>query len=165
MKNRKEENGSFNDNWETPEYILEFVRKYFKGENFFDPCPLSIDIGGGNFQIQFNGLNIDWQERNFVNPPYNRHDKPKFIKKAYEEYLKGNTSILLIPATTEVKWFHQYIIPYAQIFFIEGRVKFKGFNSKGNYVTNKSGQTGSMICILNPNEKPSINTLKIDHNI
>jgi hypothetical protein len=27
-------------------------------------------------------------------------------------------------------------------------VKFKGFNTKGEYVTNKCGQTGSMICIL-----------------
>lgn len=115
--------------------------------------------------IQFDGLEIDWEARNFVNPPYNITDKPKFVKKAYEEYLKGNTSILLIPATTETKWFHEYLVPYAQIFFIKGRVKFKGYNSKNEYVTDKTGQSGSMLCVLDPNKSPKMEALEVDHII
>jgi hypothetical protein len=163
MKNRKEENWLKNDNWETPQYIFDFVSNYFEGKDFFDPCPLAIDNGGGWYEIQFDWLCIDWKERNYVNPPYNITDKPKFVKKAFEEFKKWKTSILLIPATTEVQWFHQYIVPYAWIFFIKWRVKFKGFNSKWEYVTNKTWQSGSMICILDPKKEPFMKTLEVVH--
>ncbi len=46
MKERTEINGSKNDNWETPEYIMNIVRKIFNHEEFFDPCPLATDAGG-----------------------------------------------------------------------------------------------------------------------
>jgi len=48
MKQRAEITGSKNDNWETPDYILDWIkREIFGGKDFFDPCPLAIDEGGG----------------------------------------------------------------------------------------------------------------------
>lgn len=48
MKQRAEITGSKNDNWETPNYILDWIkREIFWGKDFFDPCPLAIDEGGG----------------------------------------------------------------------------------------------------------------------
>lgn len=92
-------------------------------------------------------------------------DKPKFVKKAFEEYKKGNISVLLIPATTETKWFHEYLVPYAWIYFIKWRVKFIWYNSKWEFVKNKSWQSWSMICVLDPGAKPFMTTLELEHTI
>lgn len=164
MKQRSENTGSQNDNWETPQYLMDWMKeKIFKWQEFFDPCPLAIDIGGGNYQIQFDWLSIDWKKLNYVNPPYNITDKPKFVKKAYDEYLKWNMSVLLIPSTTETKWFHDYLVWNAWIYFIKGRVKFKWYNQKWEYVTNKTWQSWSMLCVLDPNALPFMTTLDIEH--
>lgn len=163
MKIRKEITGSKNDNWETPDYILDYIKdKIFKWQDYFDPCPLSEKNEEWEYIIKEDWLSIDWEKRNFVNPPYNITDKPKFVKKAYEEYLKGNTSVLLIPSTTETKWFHEYLVPYAWIYFLKSRVKFKWFNSKWEYVTNKTWQSWSILCILDPNNKPFMKALWIN---
>ena len=162
MKNRTEKKWSKNDNWETPNYILNYIKKeFFDNRDFFDPCPLSKKIWD-EYILEFDWLNIEWEDRNFVNPPYNITDKPKFVKKAYEEYLKWRISVLLIPATTETKWFHEFLVPYAWIFFIKWRIKFKWYNSKNEYVTNKSWQSGSILCILDPRYKAFMTDLDFD---
>ncbi len=139
MKKRTKSNGSNNDHWETPQYILDDIEKEFG--KFFDPCPL-------NHNSFFDGLKTQWGKVNFINPPYNNKDKVAFIRKAYEESLKGNTCIMLLPVTTDIPIFHELILPHAEIRFIKGRIKFKGYNSKEEYVTNKTGQSGSMFVIF-----------------
>ena len=62
----------------------------------FDPCPPNAD---------FNGLEIDWKKSNFVNPQYN--EQKLWIKKAYEESLKNKICVLLLPARTDTKIFHE----------------------------------------------------------
>ena len=139
MKKRLSKKGSSKDDWSTPDYILEDIRKEF-GE-FFDPCPL---------KSTFDGLSIEWEAVNYINPPYNNKLKVAFIKKAYKESLKGKTCIMLIPVATELPVFHDVILPHAEIRYIRGRVKFKGYNTKGEYVTDKFGQSGSMFVIFRP---------------
>lgn len=134
MKNRLK----IHDNWETPKEFLDNLKKEF-GE-MFDPCPLD---------NQFDGLKIEWAKVNFVNPPYDRILKEKFIEKARKEQLKGNTSIMLLPVSTSTRVFHEVIYPNCEIRFIRGRLKFKGYNSKGIWVKDKCGQHDSMLCIFN----------------
>ncbi len=140
IKQRSKQNGSANDDWATPDYILEDIKKEFG--KFFDPCPLKHDLS------KWDGLKREWGYINFINPPYNNKDKVAFIRKAYEESLKGKTCILLIPVTTEIPIFHELILPHAEIRFIKGRVKFKGHNSKGEYTEKGTGQSGSMFVIF-----------------
>jgi site-specific DNA-methyltransferase (adenine-specific) len=85
---------------------------------------------------------------NFVNPPYNRVDKPRFIQKAFDEWKKGKTCVLLIPSATGTKQFHELMLPNAEIRFIKGRVAFKGYNTKGEYTTKNKGKHDSMIVIF-----------------
>jgi len=152
MKLRTEDNGSKNDNWETPEYIYIWLNKnIFNNKVFFDPCPLNAN---------FDGLTMEWVDRNYINPPYTRKGKEAFITKAYQESLKGKLCVLLIPASTETKIFHNIIVPNAQVYLIKERIKFKGFNSKNEYVTNKSGQSGSMFVIFG-NGEPFIKALEL----
>lgn len=136
MKNRNLNN---KDDWKTPDYILKPLIKEF-GE-MFDPCPLNHDLS------LWDGLNIEWKKTNFINPPYSRELKEMFIKKAYNESLKGSICIMLLPVSTSTKIFHEYILPYAEIRFIKGRIKFEGINTKGELVNNKCGMHDSMIII------------------
>ena len=140
MKNR---NLVHSDNWETPRYLYDELNKEF---NFnFDPCPLHY----GEIPKEKDGLLIDWKERNFINPPYSRKLKEAFVKKALEESKKGKLCVLLLPVSTSTILFHEYILPNAkEIRFLKGRVKFIGYNTKGEKVKNKVGMHDSMIVIF-----------------
>ncbi len=154
MKNRTEKNGSLNDDWKTPPHILKMIRDEFG--KFFDPCP---------YQSKFDGLEVEWSEVNYVNPPYNTKDKPKFIDKAIEEYKKGKICILLIPSATETRDFKKLWEVASEIRFLHKRVMFHGNNTKGEWVTNKTGQSGSMLIILKKNRNKTPKVSLIDHKI
>ena len=136
MKNR--DGSQINDHWATPKWLYDKLNAEFNFD--FDPCPLNAD---------FNGLMVEWGKSNFVNPPYNRIDKPKFIQKAFDEWRKGKKCVLLIPAATGTKQFHDLILPYAEIRFLKGRIAFAGYNSKGEYTTKNKGKHDSMIVVFN----------------
>ena len=134
MKNKNLKN---HDNWKTPNNLYQELNKEF---NFnFDPCPLNSTV---------DGLLINWGERNFINPPYSRKLKEKFIKKAFEESKKGKLCVMLLPVSTSTKIFHEIIQPNAEIRFLKGRVKFEGINTFGIKVSNKSGMHDSMVVIF-----------------
>ena len=138
MKIRKK----IHDDWETPQWLLKEIESEFG--KFFDPCPINAD---------FNGLNVQWEKVNYINPPYNRTDKEDFIRKAYDESQRGNICIMLLPVSTSTYIFHDVIYPNAEIRFLKGRVKFIGINTKGEKVTNKCGQHDSMLVIFKPTQK------------
>lgn len=99
--------------WQTPESIYEELNKEFKF--VLDPCPLC---------PEFDGLSIPWEKSNFINPPYGR-EIGKWLKKGYEESLKGKLCVFLIPSRTDTKWWHDYVMKAKEIKFIRGRLKFK----------------------------------------
>ena len=137
MKNR---NLIHNDSWKTPK---EFYDKLDNEFNFnFDPCPYMHDMS-------WDGLEIEWKERNFINPPYSRKLKEAFIMKAIEQSKKGKLCVMLLPVSTSTNIFHDYILPNKkEIIFIKRRLKFIGYNTKGEYVDNKCGMHDSMIVIF-----------------
>ena len=140
MKNR---NLDHSDNWATPK---DFYDKLDQEFNFnFDPCPLNLkEITNEN-----DGLLIEWKEKNYINPPYSRALKEKFVIKAIEESKKGKLCVMLLPVSTSTKLFHDHILPNAkEIRFIKGRIKFLGVNTKGEYVTNKAPMHDSMIVVF-----------------
>jgi site-specific DNA-methyltransferase (adenine-specific) len=59
-----------------------------------------------------DGLKKTWHRLNYCNPPYKYCDK--WVKKAYQEYLNGKTTVMLIPARTETKYWHEYILQDGQ---------------------------------------------------
>ena len=137
MKNR---NLDHKDDWATPKEFFNKLNDEFDFD--FDPCPYQHDM-------EWDGLNIEWGSRNFINPPYSRNLKDAFVKKAIEESNKGKLCVMLLPVSTSTKLFHEYILPYnKEIRFIKGRVKFSGVNTKGEFVTNKPGMHDSMIVIF-----------------
>ena len=138
MKNRNLDNV---DDWGTPNKFYDELKKEFNFD--FDPCPLQQNLA------LWDGLEIEWTERNFINPPYSRILKEKFINKAVEESKKGKLCVMLLPVSNSTKIFHEVIMPNAnEIRFVRGRLKFKGFNTFGQFVTDKVGMHDSMVVIF-----------------
>lgn len=104
---------SASDNWGTPEKTYSELNAEFSFD--FDPCPL-------NEAPDFDGLQIEWKDRNFCNPPYSK--LKLWAKKAYEESLKGRLVVLLVPSRTDTKYWHDYFMKADEIRFIKGRLKF-----------------------------------------
>lgn len=103
------------DDWRTPKIIYDF---YIEENNYFDPCP---------YHANFDGLNIEWKEENFVNPPYSQINK--WIDKSIEEHKKGKVVVLLIPARTDTKYFRKLVDYGCFITFVTGRLHFNESNS------------------------------------
>lgn len=99
----------------TPDRVYELIENNwgYKKNEMFDPCPV-------NFTQ--SGLNIDWKEVNFVNPPYTL--LKEFVAKAVFESFR-NTTIMLLPVKTDQKWFHDLKHWWKDIVWIRGRLKFK----------------------------------------
>ena len=109
--------------WETPKCLFDELNKEF---NFtLDPCCTKENhLCDKFYTMKEDGLSKNWEnERVFVNPPYGR-EIGKWVKKCYEENQKGIICVMLIPARTDTKWFHDYIYNKAEIRFIKGRLKF-----------------------------------------
>lgn len=140
IKHKGRDGSEAHDHWQTPPELYAKLDAEFHFD--FDPCPL---------YSTFDGLDpaTKWSDgANWINPPYNRVDKPRFIQRAYDEWVKGATCVLLIPAATSTAQFHDLILPNAEIRFIRGRIAFLGYNSKGEYTTTAKGKHDSMIVIF-----------------
>lgn len=98
--------------------------------------------------IGFDALEIDWVEWFgktvfYCNPPYS--NPAPFIKKAYEESLKGATAVMLLPADTSTVAFHEYCMKASEIIFIKGRVKF---NNPDGTPMKGAPKFGSMVVVF-----------------
>lgn len=87
------------------------------------------------FTPETDGLHSSWKTDGgavFCNPPYGK-EIGKWVEKAYRESRSGTTIVLLIPARTDTRYFHDYIYNKSEIRFIRGRLKFtdKSGNSLG----------------------------------
>lgn len=107
---------SKSDNWETPFALKQQIMN--KYDLSFDPCPIDWK------PTDPDGLQIDWVDGTFVNPPYS--SVKQWIKKASEEHYKNKRIVMLINCITDTKAFHHYIYkkPNIDIEFLPGRIKF-----------------------------------------
>ena len=112
------------DNWATPPELFKDLDNEFKFT--LDPCASEENHKCAKyFTKEENGLLQDWGgQRVYCNPPYGR-TVGNWVEKAAKESRKENTIVvMLLPARTDTKWFHEYIYGRATIRFIRGRLKF-----------------------------------------
>ena len=116
---------SATDVWATPQDLFDKLNAEF-GFNL-DPCALPENAKCENYFIpEINGLAQSWGGcKVFCNPPYGRQIYD-WVKKAYNESRKPDTTVvMLIPARTDTRYFHEFIYHRAkEIRFIKGRLKF-----------------------------------------
>lgn len=109
--------------WATPQDFFDKLDKEFQFT--LDPCSTHKNAKcSKHYTKEDDGLSKNWGgQRVFCNPPYGR-ELPKWVKKCYEESLNGTLVVMLIPARTDTRWFHDYIYNKAEIRFVKGRIKF-----------------------------------------
>lgn len=113
---------SASDLWETPQDLFDKLNEEFHFT--LDVCALPENAKCSKFYTpQGNGLLQPWEGTCWCNPPYGR-DVGKWVQKAYESAVNGATVVMLLPARTDTRWFHDYIWGYAEVRFIKGRLKF-----------------------------------------
>lgn len=133
------------DEWETPQWLFDELDNEFKfnldvcANEQNAKCPIWIDK-------KIDGLKVNWDGNCWMNPPYGRKIG-EWIKKAYFQTKNEMAKLVvcLIPARTDTRWFHDYILGKAEIRFLKGRLKFG--DSKN------SAPFPSMIVIYKPNSE------------
>jgi len=111
--------------WSTPQDFFDKLNWRF-GPFDLDPCANAVNTKcTAFFSEDDDGLQKDWGGCTaFVNPPYGR-GIDKWIAKGYKESLKENTKVvMLIPARTDTKYWHKYVMLASELYFVKRWLKF-----------------------------------------
>lgn len=122
-------NGMFTSNtdeWATPQWLFDTLNNEFH----FD-----VDVCADHknhkcdkyFSKEEDGLSQQWNGVVWCNPPYG-NEISKWVEKAYEYFTRGGTVVMLVPARTDTRWWHNYIRK-GEVRFIKGRLKFNDGDS------------------------------------
>jgi len=117
-------------NWETPHYILDVVKNALGIAHFHIDVAASIENAKASTYIDegMNGLVSSWNPQNlklnyaWCNPPYKNIGA--WVDKAMEEAFENVNTVMLLPSSTDTKWFHKLRRYDCGIGFVEGRIKF-----------------------------------------
>jgi len=120
-------NGRYNGNgrhWATPPEVFEPLHAEF--DFTLDPCATAETAKCGRFYAEADdGLAQSWLgERVFMNPPYGR-EVYAWTRKAREEAARGALVVGLLPASTDLRWWHEDVVGHAaEVRYLRGRVRF-----------------------------------------
>lgn len=134
------------DLWETPQDFFEKLNEEFHFT--IDTAAIPINAKCERFYSpEDDGLSQPWAGRVWCNPPYGR-EIGKWVQKCAEEFAGGNCelAVMLLPARTDTRWFHGYILGKAEVRFLKGRLKFGG--------SQNSAPFPSMVVIWRKEPKP-----------
>lgn len=110
--------------WATP---LDFFKPLNDEFNFtLDVCATHENKKVGKcFTLNENGLIQSWKGNVcWMNPPYGRTMQKWLEKAKYEADYFDVTTVCLIPARTNTRWWHKICLKSAEIRFVLGRPKF-----------------------------------------
>lgn len=144
---------SNSNEWETPQKFFDKVRDEYSMRRY----NFIIDIAASetNHKLpqyvtkHMNALTMDWSAMPgattpgnviWCNPPYGRGLAGQFIAKAAEERSKRVSTLMLLPARTDTKAWHRYILVkggHVTLEFLAGRLTFE---SDGQPVRDKKGR-------------------------
>lgn len=110
--------------WATPLAIYRALDTEFKFT--LDVCASPLNAKHVRYLTKdVDALGISWaRERVFCNPPYGLKIEA-FVRKALLEATEHDTlAVMLLPARTDTIWFHDVVLPHAEIRFIRGRLSY-----------------------------------------
>ena len=116
---------SKSNDWATPQSFFDTLN------GMYGPFTLDAAASSENYKVDKyltesdDALSADWSGNTvFLNPPYGR-DLKHWIRKSYEEGQKDATTVVvLIPARTDTKYWHDYVMKADELRFVRGRIKF-----------------------------------------
>ena len=126
------------DLWQTPKEVFEYLNKDF---NFSCDVAASAEnaLCDNYISADDNALSLDkdWSRVNWCNPPFSNIDP--WVSKAIEQRKKGNTTVMLLPSDTSVKWFKKAFNSASSVVFITGRLAFINADTKRKVNGNNKG--------------------------
>lgn len=132
------------DLWETPKDLFDELNNEFQFT--LDVCATPENAKCDKFYTkEQDGLKHPWKGTVWCNPPYGR-GIGQWVMRALFASVSGSTVVMLLPARTDTKWFHDYIYKRnnVEIRFIRGRLKFGG--------SKNSAPFPSMVVVFMPND-------------
>ena len=111
--------------WGTPQSFVDYVE-----DNFGVKCTLdaAADESNAKAPVWIDGkadaLKQKWRGNVWLNPPYGTKI-PRFIERAIQQRYNCGVIMILVPARTDTKWFHELVMPNAHaVYLIMGRFNF-----------------------------------------
>ena len=121
-------NNSGNNEWYTPDDILEAARAVMGG---IDIDPASSEIANRKVQAdriytaEDDGLSQNWPVgRIWMNPPYAQPLMGQFASRFAAEIQRGSQGVVLVNNATETGWFQEMAAECSAICFPRARIKF-----------------------------------------
>lgn len=110
------------DMWATPQDFFDALDAEFHFT--LDACAVKENAKcEAYYTPEQDGLDQPWTGRVWCNPPYGRN-VGQWVKKAHDTASGGGFVVMLLPARTDTRWFHDYIYGKTEVRFIKGRLKF-----------------------------------------
>ncbi|MCG8442666.1 MAG: phage N-6-adenine-methyltransferase [Caulobacterales bacterium] len=112
------------DDWETPQDFFNRLDAVFHFE--LDAAATAANAKCARFfSPAEDGLAQDWRphRRVWLNPPYGRGVE-RWMRKAYQESLRGCLVACLVPARTDTRWWHAWVKGKARVTFVRRRLRF-----------------------------------------
>lgn len=117
--------------WSTPQDFFNKLNEEFDFTT--DVCALPENAKCKRyFTPEDDALKQKWTGTCFCNPPYGR-EIGQWVEKASKSADEGATVVMLLPARTDTKWFHNYVYGKAEIRFVAGRLKFGGSKNSATF--------------------------------
>jgi phage N-6-adenine-methyltransferase len=122
------------DEWETPQHLFDALHQEFVF--VLDAAATSSNAKCVSYYTRtVDALTADWRSANgsvWLNPPYSQC--AEFVAKAHSESLLGVTTVALLHARTDTRWWHDYVwqterhLPRngVEVRFVRGRLRFSG---------------------------------------
>lgn len=115
---------SSTDLWSTPKDFFDKLDAEFHFD--LDVCALPENAKCTTYYTpKQDGLKQPWTGTVWCNPPYGCQIG-RWVERGYKSAQDGATVVMLLPARTDTRWFHEYIYGRAEIRFVRGRLKFGG---------------------------------------
>lgn len=129
--------------WATPQAFFDKLNSEFHFA--LDVCSTDDNAKcSAHYTKEQNGLKQPWVGSCWMNPPYGRRIGA-WMRKAYESSQAGALVVCLLPARTDARWFHRWVLGKAELRFVAGRLHFVGAKSGAPFP--------SMVAIYRPPAK------------
>lgn len=108
--------------WETPQDFFDRLDEEFHFT--LDAAATSENAKCRQYYtLQDNALWQRWTGVVWCNPPYGRLIG-KFVRRGFEAAQEGATVVMLIPARTDTRYWHNFVMKAKEIRFVRGRLYF-----------------------------------------
>jgi len=117
----------------TPPEFIKAIEKRF-GKITFDLAAHSKNYKNDNYfslEKEQDSIKLNWPNGlNWLNPPFSPrpespYDLHNWTKKCKDEIVDNDvTTLLLTPAAVGTNWFRDNVIGFADVYFLNGRLKF-----------------------------------------